>query len=150
MKKKISNWLIRLALKINPQERLSSIEQVDNYEAKKLGICLTRTKKEIKDYRKKMKLDEDWSNRKSDEMLIKEVKNEVRQSIINSIIQRGLIEYFVEKVGDALHVTGEIKVYIKKNHMKVPIDEMTFAESEYHRGNKIWNAQTLYDFAKAK
>lgn len=38
----------------------------------------------------------------------------------------------------------------KKNHMKVPIDEMTFAESEYHRGNKIWNAQTLYDFAKAK
>lgn len=114
MKKKISNWLIRLALKINPQKRLSSIEQVDNYEAKKLGICLTRTKKEIKDYRKKMKLDEGWSNRKSDEMLIKEVKNEVRQSIINSIIQRGLIEYFVEKVGDALHVTGEIKVYIKK------------------------------------
>lgn len=34
--------------------------------------------------------------------------------------------------------------------MKVPIDNMTFAESEYHRGNKIWNAQTLYDFAKAK
>ena len=34
--------------------------------------------------------------------------------------------------------------------MKVPIDNMTFAESEYHRGNKIWNAQTLYNFAKAK
>lgn len=34
--------------------------------------------------------------------------------------------------------------------MKVPIDEMMFSESEYHRGNKIWNAQTLYDFAKAK
>ena len=114
MKKRISNWLIRLAEKINPQERLRSIERIDNYEAKKLGICLVRTKKEIKDYRKKMKLDEGWSNRKSDEMLIKEVRNEVRQSIINSIIQRGLIEYYVEKVGDALHVTGEIKVYIKK------------------------------------
>ena len=114
MKRKISNWLIRLVAKITPQERLSSIEQVDNYEAKKLGICLVRTKKEIKDYRKKKKLDEGWSNRKSDEKLIKEVKDEVRQSIISSINQRELIEYSVEKIGDELHVTGEIKVYIKK------------------------------------
>ena len=114
MKTKISNWLIRLAEKINPQERLSSIERVDNYEAKKLGICLARAKKEIKDYRKKKKLDEGWSNRKSDEMFIKEVKDEVLQSIVSSINQRGLIEYSVEKVGDELHVTGEIKVYIKK------------------------------------
>lgn len=114
MKKRISNWLIRLAEKINPQEWLSSIERVDNYEAKKLGICLVQTKKEIKDYRKKKKLDEGLSNRKSDEMLIKEVKDEVRQLIISSINQRGLIEYSVEKVGDELHVTGEIKVYIKK------------------------------------
>lgn len=74
MKSRISNWLIKLAEKINPQERLSSIERVDNYEAKKLGICLGRTKKEIKDYHKKMKLDEGWSNRKADDMLIKEVK----------------------------------------------------------------------------
>lgn len=114
MRNKISRLLIRLAEKLNPQERLNSIEKVDNYEAKKLGICLGRTKKEIKDYRKKMKLDEGWSNRKADEMLIKEIKAEVRQSIINSISQRGLIEYSVEKVSDELHVTGEIKVYIKK------------------------------------
>ena len=106
MKSRISKWLIKLADKINPQERLSSIERVDNYEAKKLGICLGRTKKEIKDYHKKMKLDEGWSNRK--------VKDEVCQSIIHSIIQRGLIEYSVEKVDNELHVTGEIKVYIKK------------------------------------
>lgn len=38
MKTKISKWLIGLAEKLNPQERLSSIERVDNYEAKKLGI----------------------------------------------------------------------------------------------------------------
>lgn len=114
MRSKISKWLIKLADKINPQERLSSIERVDNYEAKKLGICLGRTKKEIKDYRKKMKHDEGWSNRRADEILIKDIKNEVRQSIVNSICQRGLIEYSVEKVGDELHVSGEIKVYIKK------------------------------------
>lgn len=114
MRSRISKWLIKLADKINPQERLSSIERVDNYEAKKLGICLVRTKKEIKDHRKKMKHDEGLSNRKADEMLIKEIKGEVRQSIISSISQRGLIEYSVEKVGDELHVTGEIKVYIKK------------------------------------
>ena len=107
-------WLIKLSYKINPQERLSNIESVDNYEARKLGVCLVRTKKEIKDYRKKKKLDEGWSNRKSDEKLIKEVKDEVRQSIISSINQRELIEYSVEKIGDELHVTGEIKVYIKK------------------------------------
>ena len=114
MKIRISKWLIKLADKINPQERLSSIERVDNYEAKKLGVCLGRTKKEIKDCRKKMKHDEGWSNRRADEMLIKDIKNEVRQSIVNSICQRGLIEYSVEKVGDELHVSGEIKVYIKK------------------------------------
>ena len=34
--------------------------------------------------------------------------------------------------------------------MIVPIDNMTFAESEYHRGCNTWKAQTLYDFAKAK
>lgn len=79
-----------------------------------LVSALSGQKKEIKDYRKKKKLDEGLSNRKSDEMLIKEVKDEVRQLIISSINQRGLIEYSVEKVGDELHVTGEIKVYIKK------------------------------------
>lgn len=31
MKSRISKWLIKLADKINPQERLSSIERVDNY-----------------------------------------------------------------------------------------------------------------------
>ena len=34
--------------------------------------------------------------------------------------------------------------------MKLPIENISFYESEYHRGDKIWNAQTLYDFAKAK
>lgn len=34
--------------------------------------------------------------------------------------------------------------------MKVPTDNMTFAESEYRGGNKTRNARTLYDFAKAK
>lgn len=114
MRKRISDWLTLLAEKLNPQERLNSIERIDCYEAKKLGIGLGRTKKEIKDYRKKMKLDEGWSNRKADEMLIKEIKSEVRQSIISSISQRGLIEYSVEKVSDELHVSCEIKIYIKK------------------------------------
>lgn len=114
MKTRISKWLIQLAEKLNLQKCLNSIERIDNYEAKKLGICIGCTKKEIKDYRKKMKHDEGWSNRKADEMLIKEVKSEVRQYIISSINQRRLIEYHVEKVGDELHVSGEIKVYIKK------------------------------------
>lgn len=105
MRSRISKWLIELADKINPQERLSSIERVDNYEAKKLGICLVRTK---------MKLDEGLSNRKADEMLTRELKAEVRQSIIRAIDEKGLIEYSVEKVGEQLHVTGELKVYIKK------------------------------------
>lgn len=34
--------------------------------------------------------------------------------------------------------------------MKVPIDNMSFEESEYRRGDKVWKAQTLCDFAKAK
>jgi hypothetical protein len=34
--------------------------------------------------------------------------------------------------------------------MIVPIDDITFKESEYNRGGKIWKASTLYDFAKAR
>lgn len=34
--------------------------------------------------------------------------------------------------------------------MKVQIEGMVFADSEYHRGDKIWKAETLYNFAKAK
>ena len=63
-------WLIKLSYKINPQERLSNIESVDNYEARKLGVCLVLTKKEIKDYRKKKKDDEGRTNPKADEMLL--------------------------------------------------------------------------------
>ena len=103
---------IKLSYKINPQERLSNIESVDNYEARKLGVCLVLTKKEIKDYRKKNKVDEGRSNRKAVEMLVCGNKNEIR--IINSINQKDLIEYTVCKVGDEIHVRGEIKVYIKK------------------------------------
>lgn len=57
MRKRISMWLIKLSYKINPQERLSNIESVDNYEARKLGVFLVLTKKEIKDYRKKKKVE---------------------------------------------------------------------------------------------
>lgn len=114
MRKRISKWLVGLANKINLQEQVCSIERVEHYEAKKLGICLGCTKKEIKDYRKKMKLDEGWSNRKADEMLIKEIKKDVRQTIIHSIDKNGLIEYSVEKEKGEIAVTGEIKVYVKK------------------------------------
>lgn len=34
--------------------------------------------------------------------------------------------------------------------MVVNIDKMKFEESEYHRGNDVWKAETLYLFAKAK
>nr|DAT09634.1 MAG TPA: hypothetical protein [Caudoviricetes sp.] len=114
MKTRISNWLIKLAEKINPQERFSSIEKVDNYEAKRLGIGFAKSKKQIKLYRKEKKHSEGLSNRKADEMLTRELKAEVRQSIIRAIDEKGLIEYSVEKVGEQLHVTGELKVYIKK------------------------------------
>lgn len=42
------------------------------------------------------------------------------------------------------------KCISRKNSMKVPIDNMSFEESEYRRGDKVWKAQTLCDFAKAK
>ena len=78
-------WLIKLSYKINPQERLSNIESVDNYEARKLGVCLVLTKKEIKDYRKKNKVDEGWSNRKAVEMLVKPRMRYASQSSTPSI-----------------------------------------------------------------
>ncbi len=34
--------------------------------------------------------------------------------------------------------------------MGVKIENMTFDESQYRRGNKVWKASTLYLFAKAK
>lgn len=49
-------------------------------------------------------------------MLIKEAKDEARKSIIRAIDRNGLIEYSVKKVGDDLNVTGDIKVYVKKDY----------------------------------
>jgi hypothetical protein len=34
--------------------------------------------------------------------------------------------------------------------MVVSINSMPFGESEFRRGNEVWKAQTLYDYAKAK
>lgn len=36
------------------------------------------------------------------------------------------------------------------NNMKVPIDNITFSDSEYVRDDDVWSAKTLYLFAKAK
>lgn len=49
-------WLIKLSYKINPQERLSNIESVDNYEARKLGVCLVLTKKKSRITERRRKL----------------------------------------------------------------------------------------------
>lgn len=75
MKKIISKWLCCIADKISPIEGLSDIERIDHYEARELGICLVRDEKEIKKYREANNICKGWSNRKSDEMLIKEVKD---------------------------------------------------------------------------
>ncbi len=34
--------------------------------------------------------------------------------------------------------------------MTIPVDKMSFEESEFHRGKNVWKAETLYLFAKAK
>jgi len=34
--------------------------------------------------------------------------------------------------------------------MKLPIDGMEFSESAYRKDGKLWDARTLYDFAKAR
>lgn len=114
MREKISGWFVALARAINPKPKEEQPWQADNYKAEKFGLTICCTKKNIKDNRRKLRLNKGLSARKADEMLIREIKAEIRQSIFNAILRQRMIEYTVEETGDETHVTGYLLMFHKE------------------------------------
>lgn len=107
MRETISNFLVKLAKKINHNNHY---EAVDNYKAQKLGIGFIYTKKEFKKYRKKNKL----SVRKANAELENILKDKIRSAIVNAIDYKNLIEYETIKENGDIKIFGHIKIYVRE------------------------------------
>ena len=110
MKKKLANLFLAWAKKLDPKEKIENVPTVEEYEPKKIGLCLGIGKKDIR----KFKADEHVSEREAHRMMLLDAKKKIQSEIFAAIQSNNLIEYDVKKDGKEFSVTGEMKVYIKK------------------------------------
>ena len=107
MKKRISKWLIDLALVLNP-----SVEVRDSYVAKKLGIGIHITKNDVKRFRK---LNPEYtSHRKGLEALIEDTKKKAAMNIVAGIQENNIMEYDVRRTLWTADVKATLRVYVPK------------------------------------
>lgn len=112
MRNQLAKLFRKLANKLSPLPIIP--EKVENYEAKKIGKSIRITKKELKDNRNAKRYEEHWGCKKSDAVLMSDVKKEIAHMIVKSIYDNRLIEYTTEKDNEDIIVSAELKVYIKK------------------------------------
>ncbi len=109
MKKRLAQFLVRLARRLNPQREYLLAEQ---YEPRQLGIGYHITKKDVQEFRKQNP--QYTSHRKGLEALIEETKKEVGTNIFAGIYKNNLIDYKVKKSFWTADVTGRLNVYVSK------------------------------------
>ena len=110
MKKKLSEWLLRVAKKLNPQGVIENVPEVEDYKPMKIGMRVTVDKKDIRKY----KFDNHVSEREARKAMISEAKRQIRNHVIDVITKDSLIEYVSAQEGKDMYVEGHLKVYIKK------------------------------------
>ena len=111
MRNQLAKLFRKLANKLSPLPVVP--EDVENYEAKKIGKTYRITKKDFKENRKLKKQEEHWGQNKSDAVLLNDVRKELAHMIIKSIYDNKLIEYNISKDGEDTLVGAELKVYVK-------------------------------------
>jgi len=109
MKKKIAQWLLRLAKRLDPQKEFILADQ---YEPKALGIGYHITKNDVREYRKHNP--EIKSHREGLKRLIEDQKKEIGTNIFAAIYKNDLIDYNVKKTLWVADVTGRLYVYTPK------------------------------------
>lgn len=113
MRKKIAKILVWCASKLCPNV-YRVVEEVNGYEAMKLGQTLCISSEEISHYR----LPNSLSYREAQAKAIDEMKRRIRQNIYATIIDGKHVEYEVRKEGSDLIVAGYIRIYRRKGDGK--------------------------------
>lgn len=112
MKKRLAKWFLLVAKRLDPETHVENAQHIEDYDAQKLGITYVITKKDIKDFR--FKDGARMSVRKGEQGIIQEAKEYIRKCIVAGIDANRLIEYEVDREDGGFRISGELKVYIRK------------------------------------
>ena len=113
MKKKVSIWLVKLALKLNPLAQSYCVPEYKEYEAKAIGAAWAVSDEDVKKYKRKHHIKGKGKARK---LLI----NEKVLAQHNSILDKAdtlIFSYVYEKDGQTV-VESRLNVYVPKKAKK--------------------------------
>lgn len=112
MRKKIANWLVRLAMKINPVQTIPVFEKNDVYQPKVCGSAYSISKKDIKAYKKDTG---EKSTRAAVRALIRKGKAKAKHDIFDCIEACCLQERVYANGGDTV-VEMKCNLYVPKEN----------------------------------
>ena len=112
MKKRLAQWFLLIAKRLDPQADIENVPEVIDYEPQKLGLTYVITKKDVKEFRRKDGAR--MSQREGERGIVNEARKNIRKHIIACMDANRLIEYKVKKEDGGFRVSGEMKVYVAK------------------------------------
>lgn len=127
MRKKLAMLLIGLAKRLSPVESEVRLQEVEGYDALRLGNRFLLSKKEVRNYRKEHP--EIKSFRGARKAAIEKVKGDIRLGIFKKIVEDGIIDFKVESgQGDEKFntvISGYLNIYVpsSKEHKETDTSE---------------------------
>ena len=127
MRKKLALLLIGLAKRLSPVESEVRLQEVEGYDALRLGSRFLLSKKEVRNYRKEHP--EIKSFRGARKAAIEKVKGDIRLGIFKKIVEDGIIDFKVESGhGDEKYntvISGYLNIYVpsSKEHKETDTSE---------------------------
>ncbi len=127
MRKKLALLLIGLAKRLSPVESEVRLQEVEGYDALRLGSRFLLSKKEVRNYRKEHP--EIKSFRGARKAAIEKVKGDIRLGIFKKIVEDGIIDFKVESgQGDEKYntvISGYLNIYVpsSKEHKETDTSE---------------------------
>lgn len=110
MRKRLSNFLVRLALKVNPKQFVDVFVEETKYEPKVCGRSYSIDKKYIKEIKKDKDLK---STREAKRFAVKEVLEQARNEVLDLIKERIMQERIYEKENKTI-VEIRVNCYVPK------------------------------------
>ena len=107
MKKQLAKWLVSLAGKLDPK-----VEVKDDYVARQVGIGIHITKNDVRNFRKLNPVYD--SHLKGLNALIEDTKKKALLNILTTLMEKGIVEYEVNKTLLVADVKTVLKVYVPK------------------------------------
>ena len=116
MRKRLANWFLLVARRLDPEIYVENAQVIEDYDAKKIGLTYVVTRKDIKEYR--FKDGARMSHRDGKRCLFNEVRKKIRQHIIGCIDALRLIDYDVVIDNGDYKISGDLKVYVRKKEQQ--------------------------------